>query len=153
MAINRNQYFHQRSHVYQFVRQQAQPLLRKYYYFDYEAAAASGVHPAIIEDAKNEEINPWLLELSVRDKNYLLENILMETSEDLEAWETVKDILSEIHDVSKTIESQLVLVVFPRSIQINRSHFEFYEQLALNLDDRTLESTEPQELLNTTLSD
>ena len=146
VAINRNHYFYRRSYLYQFVRQKAQPILLKYYYFDYEEAAASGVHPAIIEDAKNQKINPWLLKLSVKDKNYLLENILMETSEDMKVWEKVKEILIEIHDVCKKIESQLMIVVFPRSIQINRSHFEFYEQLAFNLDERTLESNKPQQL-------
>ena len=43
--------------------------------------------------------------------------------------------------------ARLVIVIFPHSIQVNRSHFDFFRGLTFAMDDRTLESTRPQDLM------
>jgi len=137
----------QKLYLYHYFLQKIRVLLARFYYFDYEEAQAAGISPDLVEDAKQLRINPWLVKLALYEKNYLLDNILMETEENIRAWEKVKDLLAEIHDVCKYLEAQLAIVTFPRSIQINESHFKFYEDLTFNIDKRTLESVKPQRLL------
>jgi hypothetical protein len=115
--------------------------------FDYEKAKAAGISPELIEDAKELRINPWLLNLALQEKNHLLDNVLMESPDNMKSWEKVKQLLAEIHDICNSLQSQLILVIFPGSIQVNDSHFEFYKKLTLNLDVRTLQSPKPQRLL------
>lgn len=134
-------------YLYSYLRKTVLTRLRTVFYFDYDAAARAGVSPELIEAAKRREINPWLLERSVADRDYLLHNVLMESPDDMLAWARVEELLSDIEEICETIGAQLVIVIFPRSIQVNRSHFEFYEDLALNLDDRTLGPAKPQRLL------
>ena len=134
-------------YLYSYLRTTVLARVRTRFYFDYDAAARAGVSPELIEAAKRREINPWLLERSVADKDYLLHNVLMETPEDMLAWEKVEEILSDIERICETIGAQLVIVIFPRSVQVNRSHFEFYDDLALSLDERTLGPAKPQRLL------
>jgi hypothetical protein len=71
----------------------------------------------------------------------------METPDNMKSWEKVKQLLAEIHDICNSLQSLLILVIFPGSIQVNDSHFEFYKKLTLNLDARTLQLAKPQRLL------
>ena len=115
--------------------------------FDYEKAEASGISPELIEDAKKLRINPWLVNLALEETNYFLDNLLMETDDNMKSWEKAKQLLADIHDLCNSLHSQMMVVIFPGSIQVNDSHFEFYKKLTFNLDGRTLESTKPQRLL------
>ena len=92
-------------------------------------------------------MNPFLLRLALSNPNHLLDNVLMGTDENMRAWARVEELLNDIADRCDEIGARLMIVVFPRSIQINRSHFEFFEKLTLRLDDRTLQSDKPQRLL------
>ncbi len=114
---------------------------------DYQRMEKEGVPRPLVDLAKAQALNPSLLELSLERKNYLLDNLLMETEENQRAWEKVKGILSEIHRVSQNAGAKLLIVVFPHTIQVNRSHFDFYQKLSFNLDERTLTSDRPQALL------
>jgi hypothetical protein len=116
-------------------------------WFDYGELRSAGIPADLIEDAKASKINPWLLALAARQKNYFLDNVLMERGENLQAWQKTKELLAEAIELCKKRDAQLVMVIFPASVQINDSHFEFLKRLKFNLDRRTLESTAPQRLL------
>ena len=115
--------------------------------FNYEELEEAGIPSDLIEAAKRHEINPWLLKLRTHESNHLLDNILMETDENMRAWAKVRELLTELHEVCQDNGSQLLMVIFPRSIQVNRSHFAFYQRTGFNLDGRTLETSKPQALL------
>ncbi len=112
--------------------------------FDWERFERAGIDPELIEDAKAGRINRWLLALARRNPRYLLDNILMDTDRNQRAWTRVRSLIGEIHGICAANGTDLCVVVFPRSIQIDGSHFEFFGKLGFQLDPRTLESTEPQ---------
>ena len=108
---------------------------------------AMGIDSEMIELALQEKINPWLLEAARSDQNYILNNILMEGSENRALWEKVKLLLKKILDEARLNDAELSIVIFPRSVQINKDLFPFFEKVKLNLDERTLYSRKPQDLL------
>jgi hypothetical protein len=59
----------------------------RFWSFDYENAKAAGISPELIEDAKKLNINPWLLNIALQEKNHLLDNVLMETPDNMKSWE------------------------------------------------------------------
>ena len=108
---------------------------------------AMGMDSEMIELALQEKINPWLLEAARHDQNYILNNILMEGRENHALWEKVKLLLKKIIDQAKFYNAELSIVIFPRSVQINKDLFPFFEKVKLNLDKRTLHGRIPQDLL------
>lgn len=113
--------------------------------FDWDAFARAGIDPGLIEDAKQQRINPYLMELSVRSPEHLLDNILMERDVNRRAWLRVQDLLDALREECRARGARLLIAVFPRSIQIDRSLFGFFEKLKFQLDARTLETARPQE--------
>jgi len=147
VAIHTGDSWRERSYLYQSIRRLAQPWLVRYLHIDYGAAAAAGVAPELLDDARKLRINPWLVELAVRDREHLLENVLMETPGDEAAFGKVTELLTEVDEACRALGAQLVLVVFPATIQVDRSHFEFFRELTFDVDERTLDSTRPQDRL------
>ena len=115
--------------------------------FPTEQWKAMGIDSEMIELALNNKINPWLLEATRHDPNYILNNILIEGRENHALWEKVKGILTKIIDEARRHDAELLIVIFPRSVQINEDLFPFFERIKLNLDKRTLNSRIPQDLL------
>jgi hypothetical protein len=116
-------------------------------FFDYDVVADTGASEELIEAAKRREINPWLLRLAAARPRHLLDNVLMETDENMRAWFKVRELIQDIDRVCREVGAQLVVVLFPRSIQVNRSLFDFHRDLGFELDERTLEESKPQALL------
>ena len=115
--------------------------------FPTEKWKAMGMDSEMIELAIQEKINPWLLEAARHDQNYILNNILMEGRENQALWEKVKVLLKKIIDQATLYDAELSIVIFPRSVQINKDLFPFFEKVKLNLDERTLHSRKPQDQL------
>lgn len=113
----------------------------------YEDAQKRGIDQQAFQMAKQRKINPWLLDLSRERKNYILDNVLMETPENRKAWEEIKPLLREIKNFCEKIHARLLIVVIPHTVQINSSHFPFYKRLAFTMDERTLVSDNPQRLM------
>ena len=113
----------------------------------YPAMEKSGIPAEAIDLAKQQKINPGFLELSLAGKNYVLDNVLMESQENLRAWEKIKGTLGEIDRLSKELNARLFIVIFPHTTQVNRSHFGFYRKLRFEMDARTLSSERPQDLV------
>ncbi len=137
--------FFRHLYLYHYLLRSSQTVRR--WFFNYEEMEAAGIPPDLIEDAKTSKINPWLLRLALDQKNYFLDNLLMETDENIRAWQKAKELLTEVHEISTRHNSQLVMIVFPASVQVNESHFDFLKRLRFNMDDKTLKSAKPQRLL------
>ena len=58
----------------------------------------------------------------------------------------MKELLTEVHEIWHNV--QLIMIVFPASVQVNQSHFQFLKRLGFNMDDRTLKSAKPQQLIS-----
>jgi len=124
--------------------------------FDWDAMARHGVDPELLEMARNvdlaktppdERINPWLLALAMRAPRYLLDNILMDSECNAVAWRMTAAYLADIFAIARGVGAEVRLVAIPSTVQIDRSHFDVYRRLTLQVDDRLLESTRPQRLL------
>lgn len=112
--------------------------------FDWEAFARAGIDAGLIADARRLEINPYLMELALRNPDHLLDNVLMEGDANARAWRRVVELLDGVREASRARGATLAIAVFPRSIQIDDSHFPFFEKLRFRVDPRTLGSREPQ---------
>ncbi|HMB71778.1 MAG TPA: hypothetical protein VKU85_20875 [bacterium] len=115
--------------------------------FDAAGAAAAGVDPELIEDARQLRINPYLLQLARNDPGHFLDNVLMEGEQNELAWRRVRELILEMDDVCRANGAGLAIVIFPHSIQVNRSHFDFFRSMTFAMDDGTLDSTRPQDLM------
>lgn len=116
-------------------------------FFDYADMEKKGVDPELIAQAKGWRLNPWILYFSAYHPHYVLDNVLMETPENKKAAETLLRLLDRIHAWNKEQGAQLALVVFPHSTQVNRFLFPYYEKIRMPIDERTLHSTAPQDLV------
>ncbi|MEM6673250.1 MAG: hypothetical protein AAF726_10415 [Planctomycetota bacterium] len=117
------------------------------YAFEWDRYIELGVDPALIEDAKENRINPWLLDMVEFNRNYLLDNVLVEGEANEAGWAKLEELVVAIHGRAEERGADLAMVVFPRSIQIDDSHFEFYRRLTFHLDERTIGSRVPQDRL------
>jgi lysophospholipase L1-like esterase len=112
--------------------------------FDWSKYEALGIETELIEDAKARRINRWLLALAHRNPHHLLDNVLMETERNARAWERSRELITRIHGMCDERGVRLLVVMFPRSVQIDDSHFDFFRRLKFEVDERTLVSTVPQ---------
>lgn len=133
------------TYIYHFVVAAVAPWLSSG--FDFERMAAAGMPPDLIEEAKRGQVSPWLLQLALLKKRYVLDNVMMETPENKAAWDVVRAQLAEVQAACKSVEAKLLIVAFPHSVQVNASHFEFFERLGYDTDRRSLDAARPQELL------
>ena len=115
--------------------------------FDWAAYEAKGLPADLIELARSGRMNPWLLDLASKRPTHLLDNVLIEGEGNEEAWERVADEFRAMKALCDERGVSMAVVVFPRSVQIARWRFEFFERLGFELDERTLETTRPQDLM------
>lgn len=116
------------------------------YTFNYkEMEKVSG--PIITNDAKNRKISPYLLEAGLKVPNYHLNNLLIQDKDDIKIWDVIKKLITEINIYSRKKNAELLIVIFPSSLQINKSHFGFFKSIGFNMDEKTLTTKKPQILL------
>lgn len=132
-------------YTYYFIKEKTNILFPKV--FNYEKFLASGMDEAVISLIKKGHANAWLLEASLKNKNYFFDNILMDSKGNTMTWEKIKQLLSEIKERCDKIKSEFVIIIFPSTVQVNRSQYGFYKKLKFNIDDRLLSSNKPQKLL------
>jgi hypothetical protein len=123
--------------------------------FDWNKMLERGIAPDLIEKAKNRIknpndispncVNPHLLDLALNYPRYIVDNILMATPEAQGAWKKGKAQLEDIADLAEKRAADFCIVVIPSTVQVDRSHYEFYRKAAFELDDRLLDSTAPQD--------
>ncbi|MEM9380949.1 MAG: hypothetical protein AAGB93_13440 [Planctomycetota bacterium] len=115
--------------------------------FDWAAYEEQGLPVDLIELGRSGRMNPWLLDLASKRPKHLLDNVLVEGEENEAAWERVAAEFRAMKALCDGRGIPMAVVVFPRSIQIARWRFAFFGRLGFELDDRTLESTRPQDLM------
>lgn len=132
-------------YLYHFYKEKKNVLFPKM--FDYSKFSKNGIDRGMVSLAKAQKVNPWLLELSLKDKDYLLENILIESEDSIRAWDRTKELLGQIQALCNKLNSEFVIVIFPSTVQVNKSHYAFYKSLMFNIDDSMTLSNRPQALL------
>jgi hypothetical protein len=116
--------------------------------FDFDAMLADGLDADLVERARSGEVNPWLLLIpeDVRGR-YLATNLLIESDESRAGALELRRILGEIDSETRAIGAGLLIVVFPATTQVSRSHFDFYERAGYDPDPRTLTGNAPQRMI------
>ncbi len=99
------------------------------------------------ERHNNTDINPLRVMAAKAHPNYHLDSVLMETEDNMKAWQKIKELLLSIKEKAEQIDAKLLMVIFPASIQIDRTHFELFDESGFNVSEKTLESRKPQQLL------
>lgn len=125
--------------------------------FDWEAYAEHGIDRQLIEWAQNrirhpnrigrEYVNPWLLEMAMAHASFLTDNILMDRPENRGASKKIRALLGRIDDAARDLDAQLCVVAIPSTVQVDRSHYDFYLKATFDVNERLLTSTAPQDLL------
>ncbi len=125
--------------------------------FDWEAMRAHGIDEQLIEFAQNRErepnrvgpeyVNPYLLVTAMTEPRYLVDNLLIETAENLAAWRRVEQEIAAIGEICGDAGSELWVVAIPSTLQVSDSHFDFYRRAKFVMDDRVLTSDRPQRLI------
>ena len=134
-----------RLYIYHFYMEERNSLFPKL--FDYKKFSKNGIDARMVSLAKSGQVNPWLLELSLKDEDYLLENILIQTEDSIRAWDRTKVLLGQIQALCNKLNSEFVIVIFPSTVQVNKSHYAFYRDLKFNIDETMASSDKPQRLL------
>lgn len=130
------------SYLYQFLKEKREALrIRR---LDEQKFLRRGIDPELLQAARSLEINPSLLELAIRRPHYLLDGVLLETEQNARAWQRITEIFDRIRALSDEIAAELIVVIFPHTIQLDASHFPFFAELGFELDERSLSSTRPQ---------
>ncbi len=110
-------------------------------------ARMNGADESVVKMAGEKKINPWLLDLSARSRDFFTEGLLMESPRSLQAAGEVRDIIGEILSLCRASGAELMMICVPDSTQVNDSHFDFLRKCGFNTDERTLSSDRPQEFL------
>lgn len=114
---------------------------------DPERLASAGIDPELIDDAREGRVNPYLLQLALHDRGHFLDNVLVEREASVRAWARVEELLGELDETCRELSARLVVVVLPHSIQVSGAQFDFFRRLTFRMDERTLTTSRPQELL------
>ncbi len=93
-------------------------------------------------------INPYYFELSAHKPNYVLDNLLIETKENQQAWQIGKEFLEKIANYCHQRRIKLYLIVLPSRAQIDEKYLHLFNATGFRLDPRILIEHKPQDLLN-----
>jgi hypothetical protein len=91
--------------------------------------------------------NPFMFEVRSQHPDFLLQNLLQDSPESAQAWDTNQRSLLEIARRTKQLGADLVVHIFPADVQVQESHYAFYQALGILTDRRFLTSDRPQERL------
>jgi hypothetical protein len=134
-----------RSYLYNFYVEKSNIL--RLATLDYEKMMKMGADKDLVMLAKEKKINPWLLHTAMKHKNMILENILMDQESDMKAWEASKAIIHKINVLCKRSNARFFMIIFPDSVQVDDSHFDFLEKCGFYIDRKTLVTSRPEDLL------
>jgi hypothetical protein len=116
--------------------------------FDFDAMLAGGEDPDLVARARAGEVNPWLLLMPREEReHYLATNLLIESDESRAGAGRLREVMREIAAETRALGARLLLVVFPDTVQVSRSHFEFLRRAGYHPDERMLVGDTPQRLV------
>lgn len=136
-----------RLYIYKFYQDKTAHLFA-HLSFKFHRRQESVTRPEEVRVKGNELINPWYYELSRNKNNFLLDNLLIETEDSQKAWEKARGALREIRRLSRKGRADFLIVIFPSTLQVDRSHLPFFRKVNFKLDRRIFTSERPQALLN-----
>jgi len=91
--------------------------------------------------------NPFMFEVSREHPDFLLQNLLLESKDAADAWTVNEKTLATIAERTRALGADLVIHVFPADVQVQESHYTFYQALGIRTDGRFLTTARPQERL------
>jgi hypothetical protein len=109
----------------------------------------AGVKDYLIKKIDEGVTSPLLAEYSISNKEYLVNNLLIEGSSNANSWKKNQALLLRIKELAKERNVKFGIVIFPRSVQINSQLDKFWLDLGFSLDDRFKTTRIPQDLLLT----
>jgi hypothetical protein len=125
--------------------------------FNWQIFQHYGIDPELIElarqrlrypnDVESGYVNPHLLGTALRDRDYIVDNILMESERARIIWDEIRRLLLESFVAARANGADVCLVVIPSTVQVNRSHYDFYRRCTFTVDERLLDSRRPQDAL------
>lgn len=113
---------------------------------DWSKFEDQGYSEEILALVRERKINYNFLGKSQR-ADHFLSNVLMETAENMQAWEECMKLLDEIHGLCEGVGAKLMIVVIPFSTQVNDRQFWLFEGMKFILDERMMISERPQDLM------
>ena len=133
------------SYIFHYLRQIKYALMLRS--FDYREFEKRGVDPEFLSLVKENAANPWLAYESAKKRNFIADNLLMETKDNADAWDSIKKLLGDIKERCDRSKSKFVIVIFPSTLQVNESHYVFFEKMNFSVDEKILRSDRPQSLM------
>lgn len=109
-----------------------------------EAAEPSGT------DAQ--PLNPFWRTVARDAPEFHRVNLLLE-GDGSRGWEANKEVLTQMYADVERLGSQMLVIAFPSTLQIDTTHYEFFEKLGIEVDSIFLSSRKPQDLLKTHCGD
>ncbi len=91
--------------------------------------------------------NPFFLELSLHHPDYFQTNLLLDSRGARRSWEANEESLLAISTMAAAASSAVLMNILPSTVQVNESHYAFFEGLGFTLDPEFLSSNLPQDLL------
>jgi hypothetical protein len=123
--------------------------------FDWEGFRKHGIDESMVQYAMNrvldrtkvgpEYVNPHLLSTAMVKPRCLVDNIMVDSGENLAAWTCIVTCLEEISNIVMKRDASLFIVAIPSTVQVDQSHYDFYRRCGFLIDDLLLDSTRPQD--------
>jgi hypothetical protein len=91
--------------------------------------------------------NPFMFEVTRERPDFLMQNLLLDSSAGHTAWTVNARSLLEIARLTRQLDAELIVHVFPADVQVQETHYAFYQALGIHTDPRFLTTARPQERL------
>jgi hypothetical protein len=88
-----------------------------------------------------------MFEVRQQHPDFLLQNLLLNSPESDAAWSANERHLLEIATLTRRLGADLIVHIFPADVQVQESHYSFYEALGILTDRSFLTGNRPQERL------
>lgn len=88
--------------------------------------------------------NPFMFEIRAAHPDFLVQNLLMPSAEAERAWQANQGYLLEIKRLAAGLDAELAIAILPPDVQVQKTHYRFYQTLGIQTDPRFLETDTPQ---------
>lgn len=126
--------------------------------FDWESFRMKGIDSTMIEYAKNrilnpyeigpEYVNPYIMNMAIWNDSYLIDNSMIKSIASKNAWFNILKKFEDILLISEDLNSQICIVAIPSTVQVDDSHFEFYNKNTFKVPNELTSSNQAQLLLS-----
>jgi hypothetical protein len=97
--------------------------------------------------AAQHAVNPYLVDLAHVLPEFLQINLLLQGRAAELAWDENQRVLREIRQYAESVGARLVINIFPHTLQVDDSHYAFFQDLGFRMDRAMLATTAPQDRL------